>query len=197
MPRRRALLLTLGSIGLAASLSLGLRAAWPSPRQTIRIEIPAATLPAQDGTDTGAPVPELAVGLDLPTEMLRGRPERLVLRVDSPAAGEGLSLSAGIVSASLSIRPRGESGQAFVPGASFHWTLTAAGGTAARATILVRVRRAPATASAAAERLLLARDVDLPVRSAFGLSAAGAAWACGALALAGAGMLAAGSRRAG
>lgn len=197
MPRCRALLLTLGSVGLAASLSLGVRAAWPSPRQTIRIEIPAATLTAQGGTESGASVPALAVSLDLPTEWMRGRPERLALRVDSPAAGEGLTLSAGIVSASLSIRPPGESGQALVPGASFDWTLTAAGGTAASATILVRVRRAPATAAAPAERLLLARDVDLPVRSAFGLSAAGAAWACGALALAGAGLLAAGLRRAG
>jgi hypothetical protein len=195
MLRRRALLLTLGSIGLASSIALGLRAAWPSPRQTIQIDIPAISLdspgmrPAEGSTPPGASVPAFAVHLDLPAELMRGRPERLALRLEAPAAGEALTLLAGIVSASLSIRPSGVSGQAFGPGAGFAWTATAAHGSRASATIVLRVRLAGEPAAASTERLLLARDVSLAVRSAFGLSAPAAAWTAGALALAAAGLL--------
>ena len=202
MPRRRALHLALGLIGLAASVTLGLRAAWPSPRQTIQIDIAATSLdspglrPADGSTPAGASVPAFAVHLDLPAGLLRGRPERLALRLQAPAAGEALTLSAGIVSAGLSLRPSGESGQAFGPGAGFAWTATAARGPLASATIVLRVRRAGEPAAASAERLLLARDVTFPVRSVFGLSASAAAWTSGALALAAAGLLlAAGLRR--
>jgi hypothetical protein len=201
MPRRRSLLLTLGSIGLAASLALGLQAAWPSPRRSIRIDIAAAPLDTTGASPSGgsiapaATVPAVAVRLDLPTGLLRGRPERLGLRLESPATGDALTLSAGIVSSSLSIQPPGESGQALIPGASFHWTATAAQGPHATATIVLRVRRAGEPDSASAERLLLARDVSLPVRSAFGLSAVGAVWTSGALALAAAGLLVAAARR--
>ena len=195
MLRRRALLLTLGSIGLASSIALGLRAAWPSPRQMIQIDIAAATLdpsgarPAEASIPASVNVPAFAVHLDLPAELMRGRPERLALRLEAPATGEALALSAGIVSAGLSIRPSGESGQAFGPGAGFAWTATAAHGSRASATIVLRVRRAGEPAAASTERLLLARDVSLPVRSAFGLSAPAAAWTAGALALAAAGLL--------
>jgi len=195
MLRRRALLIALGSIGLAGSFALGLRAAWPSPRQTIRIDIPAISLdspgmrPAEGSTPPGAPVPAFAIQLDLPAGLLRGRPERLALRLEAPAAGEALTLAAGIVSAGLSIRPSGESGQAFGHGAGFAWTATAAHGSRASATIVLRVRRAGEPAATSTGRLLLARDVSLPVRSAFGLSAPVAAWTSAALALAAAGLL--------
>lgn len=195
MPRRRALLLTLGSIGLAASIALGLRAAWPSPRQTIQIDIPATSLdapgmrPVEGPTRRDVSVPAFAVHLDLPVALMRGRPERLALRLEAAAAGEALTLAAGIVSAEMSIRPSGESGQAFGPGAGFAWTATAARGSLASATIVLRVRRAAEPGGASTERLLLARDVTFPVRSAFGLSAPAAGWTAGGLALAGVGML--------
>ena len=86
MPRRRALLLTLGSIGLAASIALGLRAAWPSPRQAIQIDIAAATLDSlptspAEGSPPAASVPAFAVRLDLPADLMRGRPDRLRLQL--------------------------------------------------------------------------------------------------------------------
>lgn len=195
MPRRRALLLALGSIGLAASVALGLRAAWPSPRQTIRIDINAATLlpagtrPAEGSTPPGEPVPASVVHLDLPLELMRGRAERLALQLEAPAAKEALTLSAGIVSASLNVLPSGESGQAFGPGARFAWTAMAARGSLASATIVLRVRRAGEPGTASTGRLLLARDVSFPIRSAVGLSAPAAAWTSGGLALAAAGLL--------
>jgi hypothetical protein len=195
MPRRRALLLALVSIGLAASVALGLRAAWPSPRQTIRIDInaapllPAGTRPAEGLTPPGESVPATAVHLDLPTELMRGRAERLALQLEAPAAKEALTLSAGIVSASLNILPPGESGQAFGPGARFAWTAIAARGSLASATIVLRVRRAGEPGIASTGRLLLARDVSFPVRSVFGLSAPAAAWTSGALAVAAVGLL--------
>jgi hypothetical protein len=195
MLRRRALLLALGSIGLAASVALGLRAAWPSPRQTIRIDINAAPLdaegtrPAEGSTLPGATVPASAVHLDLPTELMRGRAEHLALQLEAPAAEDALTLSAGIVTASLTVLPSGESGQAFGPGARFAWTAMAARRSPASATIVLRVRRAGEPGTASTGRLLLARDVSFPVRSAFGLSARAAAWTSGALGLAAVGLL--------
>ena len=195
MPRRRALFLTLGSIGLAAAVGLGVLAAWPSPRRAIRIDVAAATLdplpasPAEASPAPAASVPAFAIHLDLPATLMRGRSERLVMRLEAPAAGEALAVVAGIVSAELSVRPSGESGQAFGPGAGFAWTATAARGSRASATLVLRVRRAAQPGGVLAERLLLARDVTFPVRSAFGLSASAAGWTSGGLALVGVGLL--------
>lgn len=181
----------LGIGGLALAGLLGLWLVWPSPRRLVEVAI--ATAPMDDGsapasTGTGHDstfLPELTVRLDLPTSVLSGRHERLGLSIASDPASTAFTLAAGVVSADLRVDPPGESGQAYRPGAAFAWTVIAEHAPDASATMVLRARRSAADGSAQSERLLLARDLRLPVRTVAGLSAPLAAWAAASLALAG------------
>ncbi len=83
-------------------------------------------------------------------------------------------------------RRRVESGQALRDGAVFEWTLIATHAPQASATLLVRLRRHSAEGAAEAERLVLARDLALPVRTVAGFSAPVVRIAAAVLGLAGA-----------
>jgi hypothetical protein len=191
MHRRSTRLRRLGIGGLALAGLLGLWLVWPSPREVV--EVVVASTPAGDGSATGstdadhnaALLPQLTVRLDLPASVLRGRHERLGLSIASDPASTAFTLAAEVVSADLRVTPPGESGQAYRPGAAFAWTVVAGQAPDASATIVLRARRSAADGSAQSERLLLARDLRLPVRTVAGLSAPVAAWAAASLALAG------------
>jgi len=190
MRRRSTRRKRLGTVGLAIAGLLGLWLVWPSARDVVEVVI--APTPVGDGspiasTDAdpdAAPLPQLAVRLDLPGSVLRGRRERLRLSIASEAAATPLTLAAGVVSADLDLSPPGESGQALQPGAAFAWTVVAEGRREASATIVLRVRRYATDGSVAAERLLLARDILFPVRTVAGLPAPVAAWVAASLAFA-------------
>jgi len=131
-------------------------------------------------------LPQVTVRLDMPASVLRGRRERLGMSIASEPVITAFTLAAGIVSSDMMATPPGESGQAFRPGAAFARTLLARRGPEASATMVLRVRRHAADGSPVAERLLLARDLQLRVRTVAGFSAPVAAWVAGGLAFAGA-----------
>lgn len=200
MRSRRPLLRILGSCGLAASLLLGLSSVWPSPRESVEVSIGPTALTATEGPAAATPqpgsitLPGFTVHLDLPRHLLSGRTERLALRLDAPPPDDAFVLSAEIVSADLRVDPPGESGQALRPGAAFAWSVTAGGGPDAAATFVLRIRPAAVDGRLPQARLLLARDLRLPVRTAFGLPWPWAGWVAGLLAAAGAAALSAGVR---
>lgn len=193
MRSRRSLLRILGTGSLAVSLVLGLSSVWPSPREVVEVGIgPTALNPPEAGSAT---LPAVLVYLDLPRELLSGRAERLALRLDVQPPSEAFVLTAEIISPALRMDPPGESGQALRPGAAFAWSVTAGSGPEAAATIVLRIRSAAAEGSLPQARLLLARDIRLPNRTALGLPWPWAGWAAGLLAAAGAAALLAGVRR--
>jgi hypothetical protein len=165
----------LGLAGLTAAVI-----AWPSARAHIDVSLSAdqmqsawVTLQSSAVLDT-SPVPSLMLTIDLPHSVLKGREEQMVLGVDVSSEGEaetGYALAAEIISAEVQVTPRGESGQALCPGAAFNWTIVATHAPQASATLLVRLRRHSPGGAAEAERLVLARDIVLPVRTVAGLSA--------------------------
>jgi hypothetical protein len=95
-------------------------------------------------------------------------------------------VAAEVVSAAVQVSPGGESGQALRPATAFAWSLVALHVPESSATILIRLRRHAAGGVAEAERLLLARELVLPVRTLAGLSAPAATGAAAILGLAGA-----------
>ncbi len=182
----------LGTVGLAIAGLLGMWLVWPSARDVVEVVI--APTPVGDGSPAAstdadhnvALLPQVTIRLDVPASVLRGRRERLHLSIASDPPNTALTLAAGVVSSDLTLTPPGESGQAFQPGAAFEWTVVAGRGHMALATIVLRVRRHAADGSTVGERLLLARDLHLPVRSVAGLTAPVAAWVAAGLAFAGA-----------
>lgn len=185
-----------GAACLAGAGLLAVGLAWPSPRTRIDLSLPGeqaqsgwVSLQTPAGVVDVAPVPDLSVVIDLPGLALKGRRERLELAVDvasQSGAPPPYTLAAEIVSVDAVLIPPGELGKALRPGTAFEWTLVALRAPEASATILVRLRRHAPGGEGEAERLLLARDVVLPVRSLAGLSAPAATWAAGILGLVGA-----------
>jgi hypothetical protein len=196
MRRRSRALRWLGSACLAAGGLLAIGLAWPSPRTRVDLALSGeqaqsgwVSLPSPAASNEASPVPDLSVAIDLPSLALKGRRERIELAVDVASQSAPLpvyTLAAEIVSVDGAFSPAGESAQALRPKAVFEWGLVARRAPAAFATLLIRLRRHAAGGEAEAERLLLARDLVLPVRSLAGLSAPAATWAAGILGLAGA-----------
>jgi hypothetical protein len=166
-------------LGMAALMAIAL--VWPSSRS--RIEVPLSGDQMQSawvspGSSAGAPdvssVPSLTLSIDLPRSVLKGREERLGLVVNVPFESTlptAYSLAAGVTSFDADVMPPGESGQALRPGAAFEWTIVATSAPETTATLLVRLRRYSSEGVTEAERLMLARDIALPVHTVAGLSA--------------------------
>ncbi len=181
-------------LGLAALVALAL--VWPSPRSQFDIPLSGdqmqtgwVNLGSSSGAPGPSPMPSLTLAIDLPDTVLRGREERLGLVIgiaSEDALPAVYSLGAEVVTAEAYVTPPGESGQALRDGAAFEWTVVAAHAPQISATLLVRLRRHTPEGAAEAERLILARDVTLPVRTVAGLSAPLARIAAAALGLAGA-----------
>jgi hypothetical protein len=170
--------------------------AWPSSREHIEISLSGDQMqPAwvKSGSTAGAPdvypVPSLLLSIDVPRAVLLARQEdiRLAVNVPSETAGTAVySVGARVVSADGDVVPFGESGQALRGGAAFEWTLVAKRAPLTLATLLVRLRRHSNDGATEAERLVLARDLALPVRTVAGLSAPVARLAAAVLGLSGA-----------
>jgi hypothetical protein len=180
-------------LGLAALLTAAL--AWPSSRTRVDIflageQIQSGWVTLSSGRAPESPsVPDLGLGIDLPDSMLLGRPERLALTVGLTAEvppPEVYSVSVETLSLETEITPPGEMGQALRNGTTFAWEMAARHAPQVSATLLVRLRRHSAEGGTEAERLVLARDLDLPVRTVAGLSAPAARRAAAILGLAGA-----------
>lgn len=181
-------------LGLAALVALAL--VWPSPRNQFDVSLSGdqmqagwVNLGSSSGAPDPSPMPSLTLAIDLPDTLLRGREERLKLVVgmaSEDALPATYSLGAEVVTAEVYVTPPGDSGQALRDGAAFEWTLVATQAPRASATLLVRLRRHSPGGAAEAERLILARDIMLPVRTVAGLSAPVARIAAAALGLAGA-----------
>jgi len=186
----------LGAVCLAACGLLAAGLAWPSPRARVdlvwsgeQVQSAWVSLQTESTSSDAAPAPGLSVAIDSPGLALKGRRERLELSVDVAPDSRAVPvyiLAAEVVSAEVRVSPAGESGQALRPATAFAWSLVALHAPEASATILVRLRRHAAGGEAEAERLLLARELVLPVRTLAGLSAPAATWAAGILGLAGA-----------
>lgn len=196
MRRRDRILRWLGTACLAAGGLLAVGLAWPSPRTQINLEVSGeqaqsgwVSLQSAAASDAVSPVPDLSVAIDLPGSALKGRRERVGLAVDVTSPNASLpvyTLAAEVVSVDATLSPAGESAQALRPATAFGWSLVARHSPLASATLLIRLRRHAASGEAEGERLLLARDVEIPVRTLAGLSAPAATWAAGILGLAGA-----------
>jgi hypothetical protein len=181
-------------LGLAALMATVL--AWPSARTQIDVSLSGdqlqsawVNLGSSALEPEASPVPSLALSIDLPSSVLRGREERLGLVVSSSAEDtpqEVYSFVAEVVSIDAEVTPPGQSGQALRDGAAFEWTVVATRAPQASATLLVRLRRHSPEGAVEAERLVLARDLALPVRTVAGLSAPVARLAAAVLGLAGA-----------
>ncbi len=185
-----------GAVCLAACGLLAAGLVWPSPRARVELAWSAeqvqsawVSLRTESTSSDAGSAPGLTVAIDSPGLALKGRRERLELTVHvSPDSRElpVYTLAAEVVSAEVQVSPAGELGQALRPATAFTWNLVARHAPEATATILVRLRRHAAGGEVEAERLLLARELLLPVRTLAGLSAAAATWAAGILGLAGA-----------
>jgi hypothetical protein len=195
--RRRTAVMTwagVGCLGLAALVAMIL--AWPSPRTRIDVSLSAdqmlsawVNLESGSGALDSSPVPSLTLTVSLPRSVLLGREEQVGLAVgvvSDDALPAVYSLGAEWSSVDANVKPPGESGQALRPGAAFGWTIVATGAPEATATLLVRLRRHSPAGVAKAERLVLARDVTLPVHTVAGLSAPMARLAAATLGLSGA-----------
>jgi hypothetical protein len=186
----------LGAVCLAACGLLAAGLAWPSPRGRVdlawsseQVQSAWISLQSESAWTDVAPAPGLTVAIDAPALALEGRRERLELSVRVAPDSRVFpiyTLAAEVVSADVLVDPAGESGQALRPATAFAWSLFALHVPESSATILIRLRRHAAGGVAEAERLLLARELVLPVRTLAGLSAPGATWAAAILGLAGA-----------
>ena len=181
-------------LGLAALVALAL--VWPSPRNQFDVSLSGdqmqtgwAALGPSSGAPDPSPMPSLTLAIDLPDMLLRGREERLGLvlgMASEDALPATYSLGAEVVTVEAHVTPPGESGQALRDGAAFEWTVVATQAPLASATLLVRLRRHSPQGAVGAEKLILARDITLPVRTVAGLSAPAARIAAAVLGLAGA-----------
>jgi len=184
----------MGIACLAAGGLLAVGHAWPSSRT--RIDLVLSGVQAQTGwislpstSNESSPVPDLSLAIDLPDSVLKGRRERVELAVDVTLPSASLpvyTLAAELVSVDAFVRPAGESAQALRASTAFGWDLIARHAPSISVTLLVRMRRHAPDGEAEGERLLLARDVEIPVRTLAGLPAPAATWAAGILGLAGA-----------
>jgi hypothetical protein len=194
--RRRAVVMGWAGVvclGLAALMAMVL--AWPSSRARIDVSLSGdqmqsgwVKLESSAGVLDVSPVPSLTLSVDLPQSVLRGREERigLVVDVSSESSQPAIySLAAEVISLDADVTPPGESGQALRPGAGFEWTIVATSAPETTATLLVRLRRHSLEGVTEAERLMLARDIALPVRTVAGLSAPVARLAAAILGLVG------------
>ncbi|MCX6069614.1 MAG: hypothetical protein NTU91_01965 [Chloroflexi bacterium] len=180
-------------LGLAALMAIVL--AWPSSRSRIGVSLSGDQLQSawvDLGSSAGAPdvssVPSLTLSIDLPRSVLKGREESLGLAVNVSSESTVpaiYSLAAEVISLDADVTPPGESGQALRPGTGFEWTIVATSAPETAATLLVRLRRHSLEGVTEAERLMLARDIALPVRTVAGLSAPVARLAAAILGLAG------------
>jgi hypothetical protein len=183
-----------GCLGLAALMAMVL--AWPSPRARTDVSLSGdqmqsawVNLESSSGALGVSPVPSLTLAISLPRSVLLGREERVGLAVGVSPDDElpGIySLGSELTSVDANVRPPGESGQALRPGAAFEWTIVATSAPATSATLLVRLRRHSLEGVAEAERLVLVRDIALPVRTVAGLSTPVARLAAAILGLGGA-----------
>lgn len=180
--RRRAVVMRwvgVGCLGLAALTAMIL--AWPSPRTSIDVPLSGdqmqsawINLESSSGALDVSPVPSLTLAIRLPRSVLLGREEQVELAVgvsSEDSLSAVYSLGAQVTAVDADVTPTGESGQALRPGAAFEWTIVATRAPEIAATLLVRLRRHSLEGVAEAERLVLARDLVLPVRTAAGLSA--------------------------
>ena len=196
MRRGKRIFLWVGAVCLAACGLLAAGLAWPSPRARVvlawsseQVQSAWISLQSESAWTDAAPAPGLTVAIDAPALALEGRRERLELSVrvaPDSRAFPAFTLAAEVVSADVRVSPAGESGQALRPASAFAWNLVALHVPESSATILIRLRRHAAGGVAEAERLLLARELVLPVRTLAGLSAPGATRAAAILGLAGA-----------
>jgi hypothetical protein len=184
----------LGTACLVAGGLLAVGLAWPSSRMRIDVvlsgeQAQTGWIPLPSTSSESSTVPDLSLAIDLPDSVLKGRGERVELAVDVSSRNASLpvyTLAAELVAVGASVRPAGESAQALRASTAFGWDLIARHAPANSVTLLVRLRRHTPGGGVEGERLLLARDLDLPVRSLVGLSAPAATWAAGILGLAGA-----------
>jgi hypothetical protein len=170
--------------------------AWPSSPTRIDVSLSGeqmqsawVDLRSSAGVPDVSSVPSLTLSIDLPRSVLKGREERLglVVIVSSESPPPAIySLAAEVISLDADVTPPGESGQALQPRAAFEWTIVATSALETSATLLVRLRRHSPEGIADAERLVLAREIVLPVRTVAGLSAPVARVATPVLGLAGA-----------
>ena len=181
---------------LAAGGLLAVGLVWPSPRTPINLAVSGeqvqsgwVSLQSAAVPNAASPVPDLSLAIDLPGSALKGRRERVGLAVEVSTPGASLpvyTLAAEVVSVDASVSPAGESAQALRPATNFGWSLVARHAPLSSATLLIRLRRHAESGVAEGERLLVARDVEIPVRTLAGLSAPAATSAAGILVLAGA-----------
>lgn len=183
----------MGTACLAAGGLLAVGLAWPSSRTQIDLvlsgeQAQTGWIPLRSTSNESSPVPDLSLAIDLPDTILKGRRERVELAVDVVSQSIPLppyTLAAELVTVDASVSPAGESAQALRASTAFGWDLIARHAPTTSVTLLVRVRRHAPGGEVEGERLLLARDLDLPVRVLVGLSAPAATWAAGILGLAG------------
>jgi hypothetical protein len=195
MRRGKRIIRWLGTVCLAACGLLAAGLAWPSPRARVELELSGeqaqtgwTSLPRAAASNESSPVPDLLLAIDLPDSVLKGRGERVELAVDVSSHSAPLpiyTLAAELIAVDTSVTPAGESAQALRASTAFGWDLIGRHAPIVSATILVRLRRHAAGGVAEAERLLLARELVLPVRTLAGLSANGATRAAAILGLVG------------
>jgi hypothetical protein len=129
------------------------------------------------------------LSIDWPGTVLLGREEKLALVANLSSENTGTqvySLGAQMITVGADVAPSGELGQGLRDGAAFKWTILARRAPLASATLLVRLRRHSPQGVTEAERLILARDMSLRVRTVAGLSAPVARLAAAILGLGGA-----------
>jgi hypothetical protein len=191
MRRGKRIFRWLGTVSLAACGLLAAGLAWPSPRARVDLawsseQVQSAWISLQSesaGTDA-APAPGLMVAIDAPAWCWKAA-ERLG---HCPSGADSRAFPATLRRrgrlADVQASPAGESRalRRRMPSRS----LIASARAGSSATILIRLRRHTAGGAVEAERLLLARELVLPVRTLAGLSAPGATWAAAILGLAGA-----------
>ena len=183
---------SMACLGLAVVAAVGL--AWPSSRTRSDIVLAGDQIRSgwvslsSDRAPESPPVPDLTLGLDFPDSLLLGRPESLALTVGLPAESvplEVYSVSVETLALGAEVTPPGAMGQALRNGTTFTWEMVARQTPQVSATLLVRLRRHSAEGTSEAERLVLARDLDLAVRTVAGLPAPAARIAAAILGLAG------------